>query len=265
MNRLQLCQRMYLECGISGAITSTLNQIGEANRVVTWVDQAWNNLQALHDDWDWLRSSYLLGHGAAFQTTAGGFTYQLGEGAGYVGIDPEVFGKWDEYTFRCSTTVGPNILVTEQGGLYITTEDGVPIATGDAYPGIQDETFLDIIPYDSWRDGYMLGAMRTVQTRPVAVAIGPDKSVCLGPPSNGLYSVTADFFFAPFIMTGNDSVPVGLPKQFHMLIVYLAMEMYALYEAAPEVLTRAQKGQITMLAQLEGTNMPRAEWAGALC
>lgn len=264
MNRLALVQRLALECGVSGTISSTVNQTGEALRLVTWIDQAWLDLQTKHDDWDWLRSSNILGQGASFPTTAGGYSYQLGAGTGKVGIDPDVFGKWAEETFRCNTTLQGDFLTTEDG-LYITTEDGVPIALGAVTGGFQDETFLDIIPYDSWRNAYMLGAMRQVQTRPVAVAIGPNKSVCIGPPSNGLYTITADFFFAPTAMTADASVPVGLPSQFHTLIVWNAMLDYGDYEAAPEVTSRAERRRTTMLAQLEDTNMPRMEFAGALC
>ena len=63
MNRLQLVQRLALECGVSGDITTTINQTGEALRLVTWVDQGWENLQTEHDDWDWMRSSNILGQG----------------------------------------------------------------------------------------------------------------------------------------------------------------------------------------------------------
>lgn len=237
MNRLLLCQRLMLECGISGTLASTLNQTGEFNRVVTWIDQAWNDLQTKHDDWDFMRSSNVLGQGASFATVAGQAAYPLGTGVGTVGILADNFGKWDVETFRCYTTsVGTN-----------------------------DEIELDHIPYDSWRDAYMLGSLRQVQTRPVAVAIGPNKSVCVGPPSNGLYTVTGDYFTAPAVMAADTDVPTGLPKQFHILIVANAMLDYSGYEAAPEVMTRAQNRRTQMLAQLEGTNMPQMEFAGALC
>lgn len=236
MNRLQLCQRLMLECGVSGTLTSTLNQTGEFNRLVTWVDQAWSDLQTKHDDWNWMRSSNVLGQGASFPTVAAQASYPLGTGGGTVGILADNFGKWDVETFRCYTTLA----------------------------GTNDEMFLENIPYDSWRDAYYYGALRQVQTRPVAVAVGPNKSVCLGPPSNGLYTVTADYFVAPRIMTTDTDVPTGLPSQFHTLIVWNAMLDYSGYEAAPEVMDRAEKRRTTMLAQLEGTNMPAMEFAGAL-
>jgi hypothetical protein len=79
-----------------------------------------------------MRSSNILGAGASFVTVAGQASYPLGTGAGTVGIAVDSFGKWDRETFRCyTTTVGTN-----------------------------DEQFLDDIPFDVWRDAYMLGAMR---------------------------------------------------------------------------------------------------------
>lgn len=237
MNRLALSQRLALECAVSGTLTTTINTTGEQLRIVTWVDQAWNDLQTEHDDWNWMRSSNLLGAGASFVTVAGTATYPLGTGAGTCGIAVSVFGKWARDSFRCyTTTVGTN-----------------------------DENILDPITFDAWRDVYMYGANRAVQTRPVAVAVGPDESVCIGPPSNGLYTVTGDYFTAPTIMLSDTDVPTGLPVAQHMLIVYKGMMSYAGYEAASEVFQRGKAGWDMMLAQLEALKMTEVAWAGALC
>ena len=236
MNRLQLCQRAALECGVSGTITTTIGQVGSLARIVTWVDEGWGELQTEHDDWDWMRSSNLLGAGASFATVAGQASYPLGTGAGTTGIDVSAFGKWDRYSFRN----------------YVTTV------------GITSEMFLDFIPYDTWRNAYMLGAMRTVKTRPVVVAIGPDKSVCIGPPSNGLYTVTADYFTAPAAMAADTDTPTGLPAQFHMAIVYAAMMLYAGYESAQEVYNKGAAGYGSLLRELEAHYLPEVHFAGAL-
>lgn len=236
MNRLQLAQRLALECGVSGTLSTTIGQTGSLGRVVTWVDQGWNDLQTEHDDWNWMRSSNLLGSGMSFTTVAGQASYPLGTGAGTCGIPLTSFTKWDTETFRC----------------YVTSA------------GTSNETFLDEIPFDTWRDSYMLGAMRTVQTRPVAVAIGPDQSICLGPPPNALYTITGDYFSAPSIMAADTDTPTGLPAPYHMLIVYKGMMMYAGYEAAPEVFQRGASGYALMLAQLENINLPDISFSGAL-
>lgn len=239
MDRLALVNSAIVECGVSGGPLTTAvaaSLTGSIARVAGWVDAAWNEVQTEHDDWVWMRSSNLLGAGASFVTVAGQASYPLGTTAGTVGIAVDNFGKWDRDTFRCyTTTVGTN-----------------------------DEQFLDNIPFDVWRDAYMLGAMRSVQTRPVAVAVGPDQSVNVGPPSNGLYTVTADYFVAPSAMTADTNTPTGLPLRFHMLIVYKAMKKYGFYESAPEVLSRGTAEYNLMFNQLEGARLPQMSFAGSL-
>lgn len=237
MNRLQLCQRAITECAASGTpLATTINQVGEQARFVGWLDQAWSELQTEHDNWGFMRSSNLLGAGMSFVTVAGQAAYPLGSGAGTCGVPVANFGKWDRESFRNYTTAA----------------------------GFQNEMLLDDIPYDVWRDSYMLGAMRAVQTRPVAVAIGPNQSVCLGPPPNGNYTVTGDFFMAPTVMAADTDVPAGLPVQFHMLLIYKAMQFYGSYEAAPEVFQRGTAGWSLLLAELEAIYLPEVTFAGAL-
>ncbi len=183
-----------------------------------------------------MRSSNLLGLGASFVTVAGQASYPLGTGAGTVGIAVDNFGKWDRDTFRCFTTT----------------------------VGFINEIFLDDVPFDVWRNSYMLGAMRTVQTRPVAIAVGPDQSVNLGPPPNALYTVTADYWVAPSVMAADGDTPTGLPLRYHMLIVYRAMQKYGYYESASEVLQRANTEYNLMFAQLEAARLPQISFAGAL-
>lgn len=217
-------------------MTTTAGQVGSLGRIVSWIGTSWNEIQTQHDDWDWMRSSNLLGAGASFAPAAAQFTTPLGTGAGQVGIDVDSFGKWDRLTFRCfPTAVGP---------------------TG--------ETFLDDIPFDTWRDAYMLSSMRTVQTRPVAIAVGPDQSLNLGPPPDGTYTVTGDYWVAPTLMSADTDVPLGIPLRFQMLIVYRTMIKYAGYESAPEVYQRGNEEYRRMFAQLEALRLPEIGFAGAL-
>src|SRR5712664_2726175 len=153
MNFLQLCQSAIAECGASGTIlTTTISQTGEQLRFVNWVTQARIEIQNSHEDWGFMRSSYLLGlptgQGVYFVTAAGRSNYPLGTTAGVNSmVAPANFGKWDEYSFR-----------------NYSTSDSTR----------RDEIFMDPITFDDWRDAYMLGALRQVQTRPIAVALDPD-------------------------------------------------------------------------------------------
>lgn len=242
MNFLQIAQQAAIQCGVASgsAITTALPTVtgatGSLGRIVGWVNDGWTDIQMDHDDWDWMRSSNLLGAGVSFQTIAGQASYPLGTGPGTVGVDVEAFGKWDRETFRNFTTA----------------------------TGFINENYLDEIPYDRWRDGYMYGAQRTVKTRPVAVAIGPDQSVCLGPPPNDQYTITADYFVAPQVMLTDTDVPLGLPSRFHMLIVYRVMIKAGQYESAPELTARGEQENAGMYAQLMALRAPRMSFGGAL-
>lgn len=238
MNYLALGTRLIQECGISGTMSTTANQTGEFLRVTSWINSAWNELQTKHDDWEFLRSSVLLGGGAgcSFTTVSGQAVYPLGAGAGTAGVSAAVFGKWDLNSFRCNTTT----------------------------VGFADETYLDPIGYDEWRNSYMYGAMRSVTTRPVVISKAPTQGLCLGPPPNALYTVTGDFFIQPTQMVNDTDLPTGLPTQFHMAIVYKGMQMYAGYEAASEVFQRGDIGYKRMMVELEANYGPKMFFAGAL-
>lgn len=237
MNLLSLCQRTAVECGVSGTLSTTAGQIGSLQRVINWVGTSWEEIQTKHEDWDWMESSILLGGGASFVSVAGQASYLLGTGAGTVGVLSTNFGKWKKGTFRN----------------YLTAT------------GVSGEIFMDDISYASWRNSYMYGAMRTVQTRPVAIAIGPNKSLCMGPPPAAGYTFNADYYTAPTAMVADTDTPTGLPNEHHMAIVWNAMMMYAGYEAASEVYQRGQKGYAAHLAQLESKYAPEVTTTGALC
>jgi hypothetical protein len=96
------------------------------------------------------------------------------------------------------------------------------------------------------------------------VAVGPDQSLNLGPPPNGLYTVTADYFVAPSLLVLDTDIPAGLPARFHLLIVYRTMMKYAGYESAPEVYQRGSEEHGRMYARLQAVRAPRMAFGGAL-
>ena len=238
MTFLQIGQRLAMECGASITL-STMNPVGqpqEAQQFIAWVIDAWSDLQCDHDDWDWMRASNLLGSGVSFQTVNNTYSYPLGVGSGTVGVLELNFGKWVRPTFRCNTTS----------------------------VGHRDEIPLGEVSYDAWRDTYMRGAQRDVRTRPIIYAVGPDQSICLGPPPNDDYTITGDYYTTPNPMINDSDTPPGLPLRFHMLIVYRGMLKYAGYESASEVYQRGKEEGDGMFAQLEAIRAPRVSFGRAL-
>ena len=76
MDLLDLVNRLALECAVSGAPYSTVvGATGEQARLVTWIQQGYQDLQNELPTWMFLRSSTFLtggaGSGVSFATVAG--------------------------------------------------------------------------------------------------------------------------------------------------------------------------------------------------
>lgn len=55
---LDLAKKLHQEAGLSGTgPASVLSQVGMAKKVVDWVSDAWDDLQALRTDWKWMWKS----------------------------------------------------------------------------------------------------------------------------------------------------------------------------------------------------------------
>jgi hypothetical protein len=242
MTFLEICRSAVMNCGVAAgsavnsALPTVIGATGSVGRIVSWANDAWTDVEMDREDWDWMRSSNILGQGVSFQTIAGQASYPLGTGPGTVGVDPELFGKWDRETIWSYTTAN----------------------------GTRDEINLGEVTFDQWRSVYMSNANRDVRSRPQAFAVGPDQSLCLGPNVNSNYTVTGDYFVAPSVMVNDSDVPVGLPSRFHMLIVYRIMQKYGRYESAPEVHERGTEENNGMFAQLLSVRAPRMGFSGAL-
>jgi len=61
-NYLELCQSVRAQAGISGNSTpaNTENQIGILNDVVRWTAESYNEIQTLHENWNFLHNTYSL-------------------------------------------------------------------------------------------------------------------------------------------------------------------------------------------------------------
>lgn len=214
------------ECGKpGGGPSSVTGQTGEAKRFVDWVNNAWLDLQSLHEDWKFMRST------ASFTTVAHQAIYTLSD----IGIDAN-FGNWFKDTFR-----------------------NYPTAAG--YAG---EIFLPYLEYEAWRNTYQYSGMRFTESRPVQMSVAPDMSICLGPyPSDG-WTVYGDYFTVPAYMSGDTALPGNLPARFHMIIVYDAMMRYGAYESAPEVYQRGANAYKGFLARLEINQLPEIQDAPPL-
>lgn len=222
MDFLTLVNRARRECGISSAALTTFAGLSvEDTKIKDWVADAWRDLQLHRPDWGFMRKR------ASFTTVNGQVAYTTAQ------ANASDVADWIRDTFSC----------------YLT-------ATG--YP---DEQVLPFMDYATWHNVYEFGASRTQSNRPMAVTIKPGaKTLAVGPVPPAGYTIEADYYRTPteLVLITDDpgAVGNGLETRWHMLLVYMSMRSYAAFEAAAEVMTRADYEVKRLLARLEIDQMP---------
>lgn len=168
MNFLQLCQRLFIEGGISGQITSVQNQTGEALRIVTWVAGAYREiLNSDQFNLNFIRKSTVA------QLTPGQGTYTKAQ------LGVPTLGQWDTDTMRVA--INANLL---------------------------DETFLIGQRYPEFRDYWEFSSRRAVLSRPLNCTVTPETDLRIAPLPEAPYYLNFQWTeVAPDLLDAGD-VPV---------------------------------------------------------
>jgi hypothetical protein len=219
---LEICQSVVLECGIGDAdeISTTVGQVGELGRIVHWVKQAYKELQNRSGgQWSWLRGE------ATFNTAADQRSYSPSVDMGLTR-----FKSW-----RINNTLNlPKIHLTSAG--------------------IGTEMRLTYTGYDSFQNIFKIGTQ--VSGYPSFIAEDPAHNIVLGQTPNDDYTVTCEYWKSAQVLAADGDEP-ELPEDFHYLLVYMAMQKYAGFEAAQEVMVRATMEASRMMRELEINQMPK--------
>ena len=211
MNYLQLCQRLRQECRISGTgPTTTVSQTGEYEKVVDWIDTAYEDIQNLHANWRFLQTPF------SFVMTIGTRDYTPAEAS----ITDLSKWKFEEYgDIRC----------------YLTATD---------------EQRLEYLPWDDFRDIYLIGSSRTTTGRPGVFSIEPDDTITFDVLPDAAYTAVGEYFKTPDVLSGDADEPV-FPSNYHMAIVYRAMMFFGADYAADEKYTHGYNEYRKILRKLE--------------
>ena len=222
MNYLQLVQRLRQECAVSGTgPTTVINQTGMAGLLVSWINSAWVEIQGLHNNWNWMREPFAFDTAANVgdylpATTTNTLTGQLMTDLRF----------WHKDTFRAQRTS----------------------------IGVQDEQWLVEWEYQIFRNTYRFNLQ--VPGRPVVFAQKPNgKAIMLGPLPDQVFSITGEYQTRATSLVADTDEP-EMPEEYHLMIVYKAMQSYGLYEAASEVLSRGQIEYQKLLTQIEREQLP---------
>ncbi len=118
---------------------------------------------------------------------------------------------------------------------------------------------LPLVDYLAFRDAYRAAGVG----RPVASTLLPNGQLKLSAYPDQPYTLEFDYFIKPASLASNTEIP-ALPGQFHMLIVYKAMQFYGTYENAPEVFRDGLMKYERMLPDLENAALPPMSLPGAI-
>lgn len=115
---------------------------------------------------------------------------------------------------------------------------------------LSDETFLTHMSFPDFREFWMFSSRRTVASRPLNAAADNDMNLVLGPiPAEDYWLNFQAMVQAPDLVR-NEDTPV-FPERFHIGIVWNALRSYGMFEAAPEVVARADANLAKIMFQLE--------------
>lgn len=165
---------------------------------------------------------------------------------------------WDfmRLDFSFSTTIGDQTYTAADAGL--TSFRNWKRDSFRAYTtslGFGDEQLLGYCDWETFRNLYLYGNQRTVTGRPVLFSVKPDKSLVIGPVPDADYTVLGEYFKAPGALVADGDTPT-IDDAYHMLIVWRAVHSYGLYEAAPEVVAKAEVHIKRLMSKLENDRMP---------
>lgn len=224
MNFLQLCQRTREKCGISGSGPAAVT--GQSGEMLRIVNWVNEAWMAIQTS----RTNWMWMRGEfTFNTVAAQQAYSVTE-AGVAAT----FSKWWMDTLRIYRTA----------------------------VGVNDEQHLHETEYASFRDVYQFSHRMT--GRPTAVSVRPwDMALLLGPVPTDVCTVVGEYQKKAAEMVAGTDTP-SLPSDYHMLIVYGAMERYAYHEAAPEVMAGVQEHYDRLRGALYDNQMPDFSIGGPL-
>ncbi len=201
---LQLCQKTAQESGTVpniGDPTSVSGQTDERlQRVISWVDRAWREIQMLRYNWGWLYSEF----------SGNTVNNQQRYTAANMGISTR-FGRWHipKRTGRDLYTV------------YKTSE------------GQSTEVFLNVMKsWDEFYRTYLVGSAATETGKPQFMAIDPNRKLVFHPTPDGDYTIRGAYYKSAQTLSANTDTP-EMPEEYHDMIMYKALLALTIFDEAP--------------------------------
>lgn len=219
MNYLQLVQRLHRESGRSTAAPTTV--VGANERHARMFDWVADAWRDLQieREWRWMRNTLDVA------LTAGQQTYTGTE------LGATRFRRWrlDDDTYN--------------PWLYV---DG---SINSLWPVqfVQLDEFRSVYVYRTWGDA-----------TPIAWTFDESNRLLVAPSPALAYKLRIEYWKSPSELAADDDTP-DMPEEFHLLLMWRALQEVAKFDAAPEVLARAEKnyGGLMHRLLLDQARLPR--------
>ena len=211
MNKLQLVQRLHRESGRTTASPTSVVGANERHaRLFDWVDDAWRELQ-IEREWRWMRTTLDVPLIVNQQTYNATSDFGAARFRRWR-MDDDDYNPW----------------------LYISG------SVNSLWPltFTQLDEFRLMYVYRTW------GA-----TTPIAWAIDENNQLLVGPQPALAYKLRMEYWMSPTVLTADIDAP-DMPEEFHLLLMWTALEQVAMADAAAELLTRAQAHKIELRTRL---------------
>lgn len=127
-----------------------------------------------------------------------------------------------------------------------------------------DETFVMTMRFPSFRDYWLFSSRREVISRPLNVAVDIDTNLRIAPIPDQAYWLWGEIQVMPESLINDDDIPI-LPDRYQMAIAWRALRHYGMYEAAPEVVVRADTAYKEVMQQLWMDQSPEVIIGEPLC
>lgn len=221
MTFLELCQRLSHESSTPGTgPSSTVSQSGKNLHFVQWINSAWMDVQRKHDDWLFMRGSFTV------NTTASDGIYAYGDCTDITTSTAiSAFRKWHLDSFKIYLTSG----------------------------GVGGEIPLTYLDYPTWYGIYNTGTQ--TDGPPGYFTIDNSQQIRLAPKPDGIYTLTGEYQKKATELSGDSDTP-ELPEEYHEVIWYRALMMYARYYAAAEVYDDAKVNYRRITNEMCRTQLP---------
>lgn len=261
--KLDLVQDLVDEAqGISGSgPSSTVNQTGQYGRAVKWIDRAYLDVQRSRSTWLFLRMQFAAA--VPIQDENQGYYTAADLGLTNVGqwIVNESGRESDMRVYEAETAAS-------------VLGDTLPFVLGagedDNYIGlgIDGELPLVYVPWDTFRDLYLLGSSRSISGWPQVYTVAPNNAIVMHPRPDKEYVLVGEYYRTPHRFGENDAdvdtdTPI-FPEAYHDIIMFRALMYYATRYAEPDILAEAEHEYKSIKNAMELTQLPKPVWGPPL-